>query len=51
MSHSLIIPNLFCNSDFAAEDGHGQLCVDIQFAKKAVPMHGFEGPTVPLCKY
>lgn len=40
----------FSNSDFAVEDRHQQLCVNIQFAKETVRLHGCQGSALPVGK-
>lgn len=43
--------NLFCYSYFASEDRYKQLCVNISFEKKTVPLYGLKGRTIQLCEY
>lgn len=43
--------NLFCYSYFASEDRYKQLCDNISFGKKTVPLYGFKGRTIQLCEY
>lgn len=43
--------NLFSYSYFASKNRHKQLCVNIWFEKKTVPLYGQEGTAVQLCEY
>lgn len=41
---------LFC-SCVAGKNSFKQLCVNIWFEKKAIPLHGLKGRPVQLCEY